>query len=170
MKINLDDTRLSINNSDVLNPSTGEMVTTASFSDVAIKLRNLDTATLYSYTAKTMTRDTDTSSYYLALSDLTDLAKGGNYSIAITNTAVSFSPIAGTLEVATDMADDVELLRKIETNRKKFELVGSVYSLVIYDDDDTTQLLNMVVKNYAGGDIGTLIGSTTPSTRNQNTI
>ena len=48
----------------------------------------------------------------------------------------------------TDVNTNVDLIKKIESNRWKIDT--SAYTFTIYDDDDTTELLVFDLKNAAG--------------------
>jgi len=83
---------------------------------------------------------------------------------------VDTSPMRGTDSVPTnpllandsrlDSLTEIDYLLKIVKNKKELKKTGSVWSLVIYDDDDVTPILSKEIKDKDSNDITDLEAGT----------
>ena len=67
-----------------------------------------------------------------------------------------------------EVGQDVTLLKKYANNKQEFIFEDPKWYLVIYDDDDVTEIARFHVQRYGDTEIGSLVGSDTPSIRNKN--
>lgn len=75
--------------------------------------------------------------------------------VAKSATVALDATVAKAANVIT-LQNDMTFVKKTIKNRKTLSAVGSVYSLNIFDDDDSTPILTKVIKDVSGADITTL--------------
>jgi hypothetical protein len=78
--------------------------------------------------------------------------------------------ISAIKTVIDGVSTDVVFLKNARKNLRKYVKVGADYYEVIYDNAGTTPIVNCKLEKYAGGAIGDLSASTTPSTRFKSSV
>lgn len=81
-------------------------------------------------------------------------------SLAALQTTADAIPTLAEIEGSTILAKEANLLlvKKLIKNKKTLVASGSVYSLVVYDDNDIDEIMRKVIKDISGADI-TAIGA-----------
>ena len=88
------------------------------------------------------------------------VAKAATVALDATVAKAASVPTLANIEASTVLAKEtsVVLIKKLIKNKKILTASGSVYSLVIYDDNDIDEILRKTIKDVAGADI-TAIGT-----------
>ena len=68
---------------------------------------------------------------------------------------VALDSTVAKASAVTTLQTDMTFIKKVTKNRKTLSASGSVYSLNVFDDDDTTPIMTKVLKDVTGADVAT---------------
>jgi hypothetical protein len=86
---------------------------------------------------------------------------------------LSYLPAAQSNSIDSKMdtaAAILLLLRKVTTNRKAIKKILGEYFQIVYDDNDSTEILNQLLLTFDEETIGELAGTTKPSIKEKSTV